>query len=153
MTFILASAMKGSSCKKQNMKVSKLNNRKAFNKIKSDQGGCAYLDNGSATFEVGGDAWITEIITDRKIDISGYDDEDITKTDAPMGSTVTSVVLPDNETSIICANGATPLGESANSLYSEVQTEEMEFMHIKQIMNENIWMLTDILYLLILSQI
>ena len=42
----------------------------------------------------------------------------------PIGSAVTKVNLPDGETITICANEATPLVESENSLFSESQMTE-----------------------------
>ena len=63
--------MKYKPLRQQLKKVFKLDTRKAFNNSQSDQEERAYLDSGSDTFGVGGDACITKIITDRKVDISG----------------------------------------------------------------------------------
>ena len=104
---------------------------KALNNSQPDQEKRAYLDNGSDTFGVGGSAWINESITDWKFDISGYDEEDTIKTDATIVSAVTVVNLPDGETIIICANEATLLGESVNSLLSEAQMAE-NGVHVQQ---------------------
>ena len=152
-TFTLVIDMKGKPHKQQLKKVCKSNTYKAFNKNQSDQEERTYLDNGSDTFGIEGDAWITKIITDQKFDIAGYNEEDTKNTDVPVGSAVTAFDLPDGETIIICANETTLLGESSNSLFYEAQMSE-NGVHIQQkMMDENIWTLKDISYLLLLRKL
>ena len=135
--------MKGKPCKQQLKKVCKLDTCKAFNKSEYDQEESFYLDNRSDTFGVGGDAWITESITDQNVDIAGYDEEDTTQTDVPIRSVVIAVDLTDSETIIVRSNKATFLGESENSLFSEAQMVE-NGVHVQQINDERKYLDLDV---------
>ena len=108
-----------------------MDTRKAFNKSHSVQKERAYLDNGSDTFGVGGDVWTTRSITNQKVDNLGNDEEDSTKTDVPIVSTVTAVNLPDGKSIIICSNEARIVGKSEILLFSEAHMVE-NGVHVQQ---------------------
>ena len=71
-----------------------------------------------------GNNWIIESVKDRTVEISGYDEMNITKSWVTIGYNLPVNDPPDGETNINCANKYTILGESANSLLSENQMEE-----------------------------
>ncbi len=83
----------------------------------------AFMDNGSDTCGIGGPAWTIDSVSQRKVSISGYDANNTTQKDVPIGTGLTAIDLPDGETIIGRVNKATILGETANSLLSELQLE------------------------------
>mmetsp|Transcript_29727 Transcript_29727/g.49061 ORF Transcript_29727/g.49061 Transcript_29727/m.49061 type:complete len:354 (-) Transcript_29727:221-1282(-) len=101
-----------------------INTKKAFNTtITSEDGHFGYLDNGSDTFAIGGDAWVIQSTTGREVCVTGCYREDTLRTNVKIGTGLTAINLPDGVTIIGRANEATILGEKANSLFAESQME------------------------------
>ena len=112
--------MKGK--RKQNLnKLRTLDTCQALNNIQNDPVDRVYLDNGSDTFGMSGNAWIIESTTGRKVDIEGYNSKDTIISEVPIEYAVTDIELPDGKTIIYQGNEATIIGESENSLFSETQ--------------------------------
>ena len=84
----------------------------------------AYIDSGSDTFGIGGNAWIIDHITNRTVQIAGYHTTDTIKNDVPIGTGITAVDLPNGTTVLIRANEATILDKDANTLFSVPQMLE-----------------------------
>ena len=86
---------------------------KLNSKIVTDNTGeyeIAYIDSGSDTFGVGGTSWVIDSLTNRKVEIAGYDTKETVKSNIPIGSAITAVDLPTGETILIRANEATIMG-------------------------------------------
>ena len=104
-----------------------------------------YLDSGSDTTSIAGDAWIIESLTKRKVLVTSYD-SDTTRKNIPIGTCLTAIDLPDDTTIIIRANEAMVLGEKANmvlgeranTLFSESQMEDNGVIQEKQKMDLDI---------------
>ena len=80
----------------------------------------AYLDSDSNTTALGGDAWIIACTTDRKVTISGYDQQ-TNQDNVRIGSRITATTLPNGKTVLLRAHESTLLGTSGNTLLSEQQ--------------------------------
>ena len=91
---------------------------------KNDPYEYAFIDSGSDTFGIGGQAWIIDHITDRTVQVSGYHSTDTIKHDVPIGCGITAVDLPNGQTILIKANEATILDKNANTLFSVPQMLE-----------------------------
>jgi hypothetical protein len=83
-----------------------------------------YIDSGSDTFGIGGKCWVIDTLTDRKVEIAGYDNKATVKSNIPIGSAITAVDLPTGETILLRANEATIMGEDANTFFSVTQMRE-----------------------------
>ena len=84
----------------------------------------AFIDSAADTFGIGGKAWVIDTITDRKVQVAGYHSVDTVMNDIPIGSAITAVDLPNQQTILLRANEATIMGEHANSLFSVPQMLE-----------------------------
>ena len=78
------------------------------------------IDCGADTSGIGGPEWIIDEMTDRYVDISGYNNT-IHDKKSRIGSAITAIDLPDNKTILIKINEATILSDDANSLLSTTQ--------------------------------
>ena len=87
-----------------------------------------YLDNADDTFGIGGNAWIIEEVSDKTVTVEGYDYDDTKKYNIPIGTGVSAVDFPDNNTILIVANKATIIRDYAITLCYEKQTEENGFL-------------------------
>ncbi len=83
-----------------------------------------YIDSGSDTFGLGGNAWYIESLTERKVQVAGYHSTDTLKGDIPIGTGITVVDLPDGESLLLRAYESTILGKRANTLFSVPQMLE-----------------------------
>lgn len=84
----------------------------------------AYIDSACDTCSIGGQAWVLDTKTERKVQIAGYDNSHTIRDNVEIGSAITAVDLPSGETVLLRVNEATLLGEHANSLLSVVQLRE-----------------------------
>jgi hypothetical protein len=84
----------------------------------------AYIDSGSDTFGIGGNCWVIDTLTSKRVEIAGYDTSQTVRNNVPIGSGITAVDLPSGETVLLRANEATVLGEDANTLMSVTQMRE-----------------------------
>ena len=78
------------------------------------------IDCGADTSGIGGPEWIIDEMTNRYVDISGYNNIFHDKK-SRIGSAITAIDLPDNKTILIKINEATILNNDANSLLSTTQ--------------------------------
>ena len=76
----------------------------------------SYLDIAADNFEIGGDYWIIEEVSDKTITVEGYDSDDSTKDNIPIVTVLSAVDLTYNNTILIVTNEATIMGEPANTL-------------------------------------
>jgi len=83
-----------------------------------------YADGASNTMALGGNAWIIESMTQRKVNIAGYHNEGTLSEGISIGSGVTATDLPTGETILLRANESTILGENGNTLFSVPQLRE-----------------------------
>jgi len=83
-----------------------------------DKYSVVFMDNGSDTCGIGGNAWIIDHVTERKVQVIGYHKTDTKKNSIEIGAGITAIDLPDGETILIRVCEATLLGENANSLFS-----------------------------------
>jgi hypothetical protein len=83
-----------------------------------------YADGASDTMALGGNAWIIESMTQRKVNIAGYHNEGTLSEGISIGSGVTATDLPTGETILLRANESTILGENGNTLFSVPQLRE-----------------------------
>ena len=83
-----------------------------------------YIDSGSDTFGVGGNCWIIDTLTDKRVEIAGYDTKETIKSNIPIVSAITEVDLPSEETIFLRSNQATIMGKDANTLFSVTQMRE-----------------------------
>ena len=82
----------------------------------------AIMDGGADTINVGGNAWIIEeIIPNRNVQVSGYDNDETIKSNVQIGTAITATDLPDGTTILLQANEATLMGEKSNTLFSVAQ--------------------------------
>ena len=84
----------------------------------------AFMDSGSDTSGLGGEAWNITKVTKRKVRVTGFENEKTAKNNVPIGTGITAVDLPDDTTVILRVNEATLLGEKANTLLSPTQIRE-----------------------------
>jgi hypothetical protein len=84
----------------------------------------AFVDTACDTCGLGGSAWVLDTMTERKVQIAGYDHQDTIKDNVPIGSGITAIDLPDGETILLKVNEATILGNAAHSLLSVIQLRE-----------------------------
>ena len=84
----------------------------------------AFMDSGSDTSGLGGEAWNITHITKRKVRVTGFENEKTAKNNVPIGTGITAVDLPNDTTVILRVNEATLLGENANTLLSPTQIRE-----------------------------
>jgi hypothetical protein len=84
----------------------------------------AYIDSGSDTCGIGGEAWIIDTITERKVQVTGYDTLNTVKEDVPIVSAITAIDLPTGETILMRVNEATNLGRDAYTLLSPMHIRE-----------------------------
>ena len=89
---------------------------------KHDHDGILIIDSGADTSGIGGTEWIIDEVTERSVNVSGYDNQ-IHSKNSKIGSAITAVDLPDETTVLIKINEATLLGEKGNSLLSTIQAE------------------------------
>ena len=97
---------------------------KLLAKTKSDEYEYGFLDSGSDTTGIGGKCWVMDVMTDRTVDIAGYDNKETIRKSVNIGSAITATDLPSGETILLRVNEATILGEDANTLFSTVQMRE-----------------------------
>ena len=84
----------------------------------------AYVDSASDTSGIGGKAWIIDSISDRQVSVEGYEKGSTVLEGIRIGSAITAVDLPNEETILLRVNEATILGEQGNSLLSTTQIRE-----------------------------
>ena len=101
--------------------------KKIFHKSTSiyspnDHNNLLIIDSGADTSGIGGTEWIIDEITERSVNISGYNNHIYDKK-SKIGSAITAVDLPDDTTILVKINEATLLGEEGNSLLSTTQAE------------------------------
>ena len=88
-----------------------------------------YVYSGHDTCSIGGNTWIMESKNGTKVSIKWYHDNGI-KENIPIGSALTAIGLPDEETIIAKIKEASMLDKKANTLFSEVQMED-NHVHVK----------------------
>ena len=88
----------------------------------SDHNNILIVDSGADTSGIGESEWIIDEITERSVNISGYDNK-IQEEKSKIGSAITAVDLPDDTTILLKINEATLLGNKGNSLLSVAQAE------------------------------
>ena len=84
----------------------------------------AYIDWGSDTCGIGEDAWIIDSISNRKVTVSGYNNDGSKKKNIRIGDGITATDLPTRETVLIKINEATLLEKGSNTLISTLQVRE-----------------------------
>ena len=91
--------------------------------LNDDEEEC-FLDSGADTSNIGGPAWHIKFLTERKVNVYGFDEKSGTsREDVPVGTGVTAVDLPNDETILLRVNEATVM-EDSNSLLSTFQCRE-----------------------------
>ena len=78
------------------------------------------IDSGCNTSAIGGTHWIIDEVTEREVDLIGFN-ENVQASTVKVGSALTAVDLPDDTTIIIKINEAALLGEDSTSLLSTCQ--------------------------------
>jgi hypothetical protein len=81
-----------------------------------------YLDSGSDTCGINTKSWIIDNISDRRVNVSGYQGK--IEENVPIVSGITAVDLPSGETVILKVNEATISEEDASTLFSITQMRE-----------------------------
>jgi hypothetical protein len=84
----------------------------------------AFVDTACDTCGLGRSAWVLDTMTERKVQVAGYDHQDTAKDNVPIGSGITAIDLPDGETILLTVNEATILGNAAHLLLSVIQLRE-----------------------------
>ena len=80
------------------------------------------MDSGADSTGIGGNAWIIDSKSDRKVTISGYNKED--EAVVYIGSAYTAVDLPDGQTILLQVNEATIHGATGKTLLSVIQMRD-----------------------------
>jgi len=99
---------------------------KYFNKRTREPGleaDYAIIDSGCDTCGLGGSSWVIDTMTDRKVQISGYD-VSLSMKEVKIGSGITAVDVPSGETYLLRIHEATILGDECHSLLSVTQLRE-----------------------------
>ena len=84
----------------------------------------AYMDSASDTCGMGGEAWIIDYVTERKVQVVGYHKKDTAMNHIKIGGGITAVDLPNKTTVLIRVCEATLLGKDANTLFSVAQMRD-----------------------------
>ena len=111
--------------------VRKLDNRREYvgtNTSAQEDHSIDHINNAYDTFGIGRDSWIIEEVSDNNVTVEGYDADDTTKDNIPIGMGVSDVDLPDKNTILVVSNEATIVGESSNTIFYEKQIEEILFL-------------------------
>jgi len=84
----------------------------------------AFMDSACDTCGIGGQAWVIDTMTGRKVQIAGYDTTNTVQNNVPIGTGITAVDLPTGETILLRVHEATILNDDAHSLFSTLQLRE-----------------------------